>query len=248
MFACGDKLFQSCSVFPRSFSVFPQEYDISVSEFDDGNGNVTCSQLIIDCRYGHVFSGCSVAHCHTHARPSQPAGGQLDLCSHYCIRSSALPWLHDSHAVVPTSAAYDRKSSCGCVLSGRPCVDHVLTVGFVVFYGCHARFVLGNPPTPHTAQLYFIFYILLVVRAYVYLRKRPFASHRMANMLEMLTWRQQLATFIVVVLSQVLLGWINHTDCATRMISWAAGLFPINVRMTDCRAHDMCIVGHSDEC
>lgn len=80
-----------------------------------------------------------------------------------------------------------------------------------------------------TTQLYFIFYLLLVLRAYVYLRKRPFASHRMANMLEMLTWRQQLSTFIMVLLSQVLLGWVKHDDCSTRMISWAAGLFPINV-------------------
>lgn len=97
---------------------------------------------------------------------------------------------------------------------------------------------------PCATQLYFIFYVLLVVRAYVYLRKRPFASYRMANMLEMLTWRQQLSTFVLVLLSQVLLGWINHGDCATRMISWAAGLFPINV-CTD-NTHRTCMT-HSNQ-
>ncbi len=85
--------------------------------------------------------------------------------------------------------------------------------------------------TPRHTQLYFLLYLCLVTRAYLYLRKRPFASHRMANMLEMLTWRQQFITFVVVLLSQIFLGWVGHGSCATRMIAWASGLFPTNVRV-----------------
>lgn len=79
-------------------------------------------------------------------------------------------------------------------------------------------------------QLNLVIYIVLVKRAYLFMRSKPYSSHRMANILEELTWRQNFGTFLVVLLSQILLGWVQPTSCSTRMVSWATELFPANMR------------------
>lgn len=93
----------------------PQEYDITISDFE--NTNVTCNDLIIDCRYaqmGALESQCAhTSACHItmcmfstqHCVLSQSAGRQLVVHPGDCVSPGAL---------LPTDPLYSHRNARKC--------------------------------------------------------------------------------------------------------------------------------------